>query len=78
MYQSSLLANTEVQTNERFSLQNGKMLKALLGQASGMTEFYARKGAMVAYQGGVQLRRAVPGLGPAHRAGLSPARASTS
>jgi uncharacterized protein (AIM24 family) len=53
MYQSSLLSNTEVQTNERFSLQNGKMLKAVLGQQSGMTEFYARKGAMIAYQGGV-------------------------
>jgi uncharacterized protein (AIM24 family) len=34
-------------------LQNGKMLKATLGQASGMREFYARAGAMVAYQGGV-------------------------
>jgi uncharacterized protein (AIM24 family) len=51
MYQSSLLANTEVQSNERFSLQNGKMLRAVLGPSSGMNEFYARKGAMVAYQG---------------------------
>jgi uncharacterized protein (AIM24 family) len=48
---STLLGNQEVQTNERFSLQNGKMLKAILGQQSGMTEFFARKGAMVAYQG---------------------------
>lgn len=53
MYQSSLLANTEVQSNERFTLQNGKMLKATLGQQSGMQEFFARAGAMVAYQGGV-------------------------
>ncbi|MBN1171463.1 MAG: AIM24 family protein [Micromonosporaceae bacterium] len=51
MYSSTLLANTEVQSSERFSLQNGKMLRAVLGQASGMTEFFARKGAMVAYQG---------------------------
>ncbi|WP_131767659.1 AIM24 family protein [Candidatus Protofrankia californiensis] len=48
---SSLLGNPEVQARERFTLQNGKMLKATLG-AEGMREFYARKGAMVAYQGG--------------------------
>jgi uncharacterized protein (AIM24 family) len=48
---SSLLANAEVQSNEKFALQNGKMLKATLGQQSGMREFFARKGAMVAYQG---------------------------
>ncbi len=48
---SSLLGNPEVQSGERFTLQNGKMLKATLG-AEGMREFYARKGAMVAYQGG--------------------------
>jgi uncharacterized protein (AIM24 family) len=53
MYQSSLLANTEVQGTDRFVLQNGKMLKANLGPSSGMTEFFARKGAMIAYQGGV-------------------------
>lgn len=47
---SSLLNNPEVSSNERFSLQNGKMLKATLG-AQGMREFYARRGAMVAYQG---------------------------
>ncbi|WP_250287394.1 MULTISPECIES: AIM24 family protein [unclassified Frankia] len=47
----SLLGNPEVQSQERFTLQNGKMLKATLG-AEGMREFYARKGAMVAYQGG--------------------------
>jgi uncharacterized protein (AIM24 family) len=51
MFQSSLLSNSEVQSNERFVLQNGKMLKATLGQQSGMREFYARKGAMIAYQG---------------------------
>ncbi len=48
---SSLLGNPEVQGRERFTLQNGKMLKATLG-AEGMREFYARKGAMIAYQGG--------------------------
>ncbi|WP_239377520.1 AIM24 family protein [Frankia sp. Cj5] len=47
----TLLGNPEVSTGERFTLQNGKMLKATLG-AQGMREFYARKGAMVAYQGG--------------------------
>jgi uncharacterized protein (AIM24 family) len=51
MMGSSLLANAEVQTNAKFALQNGKMLKATLGQQSGMREFFARKGAMVAYQG---------------------------
>ncbi|MEV0564056.1 AIM24 family protein [Dactylosporangium sp. NPDC050588] len=63
MYQSSLLANQEVQSNERFALQNGKMLKATLGQASGMREFYARKGAMVAYQGGVNFDAQYQGWG---------------
>ncbi|GAA2588621.1 AIM24 family protein [Dactylosporangium fulvum] len=53
MYQSTLLANAVVAGNERFALQNGKMLKAILGPQSGMNEFFARKGAMVAYQGGV-------------------------
>lgn len=52
MLGSSLLGNPEVSTNERFVLQSHHMLKATLGQASGMTEFYARRGAMVAYQGG--------------------------
>ncbi|OHV20224.1 hypothetical protein BBK14_08240 [Parafrankia soli] len=47
---SSLLGNPEVTSGERFALQNGKMLKATLG-AQGMREFYARRGAMVAYQG---------------------------
>lgn len=63
MYQSTLLTNTEVQSNERFSLQNGKMLRAVLGQASGMTEFLARKGAMVAYQGGVNFEGRYQGWG---------------
>jgi uncharacterized protein (AIM24 family) len=63
MYQSTLLANTEVATNERFSLQNGKMLKAVLGQQSGMTEFFARKGAMIAYQGGVNFDSHYQGWG---------------
>jgi uncharacterized protein (AIM24 family) len=48
----SLVANPEVSSNQRFTLQNSKMLKATLG-AQGMREFYARRGAMVAYQGGV-------------------------
>jgi uncharacterized protein (AIM24 family) len=51
MMGSTLLGNQERQSNEKFSLQNGKMLRAVLGQASGMREFYARKGAMIAYQG---------------------------
>ncbi|ADP80435.1 AIM24 family protein [Pseudofrankia inefficax] len=49
---SSLLDNPEVSSAERFTLQNGKMLKANLG-AQGMREFFARAGAMVAYKGGV-------------------------
>lgn len=49
---SSLLDNPERPSNEPFSLQNSKLLRANLGP-SGMREFYARKGAMVAYQGGV-------------------------
>lgn len=53
MISSSLLNNPEVDTRERFALQNGKMLKATLGQATGMREFLARAGSMVAYQGGV-------------------------
>jgi uncharacterized protein (AIM24 family) len=53
MITSSLLGNPEVDTTEPFVLQNAKMLKATLGPASGMREFFARKGAMVAYQGGV-------------------------
>lgn len=49
----SLLGNEPVPSNDAFVLQNGKMLKATLGQQSGMQEFYARAGSMVAYQGGV-------------------------
>jgi uncharacterized protein (AIM24 family) len=63
MMQNSLLGNVEVQSNDRFTLQNGKMLKALLGQQSGMTEFYARKGAMVAYQGAVNFDAQYQGWG---------------
>ena len=63
MYQSTLLANTELATNERFSLQNGKMLKAVLGQQSGMNEFFVRKGAMIAYQGGVNFDAHYQGWG---------------
>ncbi|MGF7237129.1 MAG: AIM24 family protein [Frankia sp.] len=53
MISGGLLDNPEVTSSERFVLQNAKMLKATLGSASGMREFLARKGAMVAYQGGV-------------------------
>jgi uncharacterized protein (AIM24 family) len=53
MYQSSLVRNGVVESTDKFALQNPKMLKATLGPNSGMTECYARKGAMVAYQGGV-------------------------
>jgi uncharacterized protein (AIM24 family) len=63
MYQSSLLANAEVTSDERFSLQNSKMLRAVLGQRSGMQEFFARKGAMVAYQGGVNFDSHYQGWG---------------
>ncbi len=63
MYQSSLLANQEVAGTDRFVLQNGKMLKATLGQATGMTEFFARKGAMIAYQGGVNFDAQYQGWG---------------
>jgi uncharacterized protein (AIM24 family) len=61
--QNSLLANAEVQSNNKFTLQNGKMLKAVLGQQSGMTEFLARKGAMVAYQGAVNFDSQYQGWG---------------
>lgn len=63
MYQSTLLANTEISSGERFALQNGKMLRAVLGPSSGMGEFYARKGAMVAYQGGVNFDARYEGWG---------------
>lgn len=63
LMQNSLLGNAEVQSNDRFTLQNGKMLKAVLGQQSGMTEFYARKGAMVAYQGAVNFDAQYQGWG---------------
>ena len=63
MFNSTLLANTEVQSADRFSLQNGKMLRAVLGPTSGMTEFLARKGAMVAYQGGVNFDAEYRGWG---------------
>lgn len=63
MMQNSLLGNTEVQSNDRFTLQNGKMLKAVLGQQSGMNEFFARKGAMVAYQGAVNFDSQYQGWG---------------
>jgi uncharacterized protein (AIM24 family) len=53
MISGSLLDNPEVASTEPFALQNAKMLKATLGPSSGMREFLARKGAMVAYQGGV-------------------------
>jgi uncharacterized protein (AIM24 family) len=47
----SLVQNPDVASTERFSLQNPKMLKATFG-AQSMREFFARKGSMVAYQGG--------------------------
>lgn len=42
-------AHNEIQTNERFALQNKKMLKVTLGP-----DVLASKGSMVAYQGQVQ------------------------
>lgn len=50
---AALFGHTPVESSDAFALQNGKMLKATLGPSSGLTEFYARAGAMVAYQGGV-------------------------
>ncbi|WP_163512247.1 AIM24 family protein [Fodinicola acaciae] len=49
----TLLGNQPNPSADAFALQNGKMLKANLSQQSGMQEFYARTGAMVAYQGAV-------------------------
>jgi uncharacterized protein (AIM24 family) len=63
MYQSTLLANTEVAGTDGFVLQNGKMLKAVVGQQSRLREFYARKGAMVAYQGAVSFDAHYQGWG---------------
>lgn len=51
--QAGMLGSPPVQNSDAFSLQNGRMLKAELGDRSGMTEFFAKSGAMVAYQGGV-------------------------
>lgn len=48
-----LLGHVPTDSAEPFSLQNGKMLKAILSQESGMREFFALAGAMVAFQGGV-------------------------
>jgi uncharacterized protein (AIM24 family) len=49
--QSSLFGYTEVQSQERWALQNRQMLRVLLGQGS--PEVLARKGTMVAFTGGV-------------------------
>ena len=48
--QSSLFANTENQSQERYSLQNPQLLRVKLDSNTG-PEVLARKGAMVAYQG---------------------------
>lgn len=63
MYNSSLLSNSEVAGTDKFVLQNGKMLKATLGQQTQMTEFFARKGAMIAYQGGINFDGQYQGWG---------------
>lgn len=67
MFNSTLTSGSMVQSNEKFALQNGKMLKATLGPATGMREFYARKGAMVAYQGGVNFDGHWEGWGAHYR-----------
>lgn len=46
--QSSIFAHNEVQSEERYSLQNPRMLRVKL---SGHEDVLARKGSMVAYQG---------------------------
>jgi uncharacterized protein (AIM24 family) len=46
--QSPLFACTEVQTTDRYALQNHKMLRVAL---TGQEDVLARKGSMVAYQG---------------------------
>ncbi|GAA2400920.1 AIM24 family protein [Streptomyces glaucosporus] len=46
--QSPLFGHTEVQTQDRYALQNPQLLRVLLG---GHDDVLARKGAMVAYQG---------------------------
>ncbi|MFI0775013.1 AIM24 family protein [Streptomyces sp. NPDC021212] len=46
--QSPLFGHTEVQTEDRYSLQNRKMLRVAL---TGHEDVLARKGSMVAYQG---------------------------
>ena len=48
---SDLFSNTEAGTGQLgFTMQNGKMLKATVNN----TEFYARRGAMVGYQGNIR------------------------
>lgn len=49
--QSSLFGYTEIQSQERWALQNRQMLRIMLGQGS--QEVLARKGTMVAFTGGV-------------------------
>lgn len=49
--QSSLFGYTEVQTQERYALQNDKLLRIAL---EGHEDVLARKGSMVAYQGMVE------------------------
>ena len=49
--QSPLFAHNEQQTQDRWSLQNGQMLRVAL---EGSDDILARKGAMVAYEGFIQ------------------------
>ncbi|MBB1242797.1 AIM24 family protein [Streptomyces durbertensis] len=49
--QSPLFAHTEVQTQDRYALQNDKMLRVAL---TGHEDVLARKGSMVAYQGMIE------------------------
>ncbi|CAL9518841.1 MULTISPECIES: AIM24 family protein [Streptomyces] len=49
--QSPLFGHTEVQSQDRYALQNPQLLRVLLG---GQDDVLARKGAMVAYQGLVE------------------------
>ena len=67
MMQSTLIQNGVVPSNDKFVLQNHKMLKVNLSASSGMTECYALKGSMVAYQGGVNFDGHWEGWGAQYR-----------
>lgn len=67
--QSSLFANAEIQTQERWALQNKHMLRVALGGQS--REVLARKGTMVAFTGGVDFDGHLQTGGERHAAGMT-------